>query len=174
MPEWVGNARAIVKFRQGFFLNEVFSRIQRTASPQGVHGTAAASLGCSFDLGTSGSPTSTGLRLNRPLRSAQKWPVRQSERSRQEVTPQGIRVMRVSPGWVETEAAVALAERLAAQAGTDYEGGKQIIMKRSITYSLTGQIPHRAATRTRFESPQEECGCSLRFRLHEALSMSAL
>ena len=34
-----------------------------------------------------------------------------------------------SPGWVETEAAVALAERLAAQAGTDYEGGKQIIMK---------------------------------------------
>jgi NAD(P)-dependent dehydrogenase (short-subunit alcohol dehydrogenase family) len=46
-----------------------------------------------------------------------------------EVTPEGIRVMRVSPGWVETEAAVALAERLAAQAGTDYEGGKQIIIK---------------------------------------------
>jgi NAD(P)-dependent dehydrogenase (short-subunit alcohol dehydrogenase family) len=46
-----------------------------------------------------------------------------------EVTPKGVRVMRVSPGWVETEAAVALAERLAAQAGTDYEGGKQIIMK---------------------------------------------
>jgi NAD(P)-dependent dehydrogenase (short-subunit alcohol dehydrogenase family) len=46
-----------------------------------------------------------------------------------EVTPQGIRVVRVSPGWVETEAAVALAERLAAEAGTDYEGGKQIIMK---------------------------------------------
>jgi NAD(P)-dependent dehydrogenase (short-subunit alcohol dehydrogenase family) len=46
-----------------------------------------------------------------------------------EVTPLGIRVMRVSPGWVETEAAVSLAERLAAQAGTDYEGGKQIIMK---------------------------------------------
>jgi NAD(P)-dependent dehydrogenase (short-subunit alcohol dehydrogenase family) len=46
-----------------------------------------------------------------------------------EVTPKGIRVVRVSPGWVETEAAVALAERLAAQAGTDYDGGKQIIMK---------------------------------------------
>ena len=45
-----------------------------------------------------------------------------------EVTPKGVRVVRVSPGWVETEAAVALAERLAAQAGTDYEGGKQIIM----------------------------------------------
>jgi NAD(P)-dependent dehydrogenase (short-subunit alcohol dehydrogenase family) len=46
-----------------------------------------------------------------------------------EVAPKGVRVVRVSPGWVETEAAVALAERLAEQAGTDYEGGKQIIMK---------------------------------------------
>jgi len=46
-----------------------------------------------------------------------------------EVTPKGVRVIRVSPGWVETEAAVALAERLAAQANTDYEGGRQIIMK---------------------------------------------
>ncbi len=46
-----------------------------------------------------------------------------------EVTPKGVRVVRVSPGWVETEAAVGLAERLARQAGTDYEGGKQIIMK---------------------------------------------
>lgn len=45
-----------------------------------------------------------------------------------EVTPKGIRVVRVSPGWVETEAAVAMAERLAEDAGTDYEGGKQIIM----------------------------------------------
>ncbi len=46
-----------------------------------------------------------------------------------EVTPKGIRVVRVAPGWIETEAAVALAERLATQAGTDYEGGKQLIMK---------------------------------------------
>lgn len=30
---------------------------------------------------------------------------------------------------IETKAAVALAERLAAQAGTDYEGGKRIIMQ---------------------------------------------
>ncbi len=45
-----------------------------------------------------------------------------------EVTPKGVRVVRVSPGWVETEAAVALAGRLATDAGTDYEGGKQIIM----------------------------------------------
>lgn len=46
-----------------------------------------------------------------------------------EVSPKGIRVVRVSPGWIETQASVALAERLAHQAGTDYEGGKQIIMK---------------------------------------------
>src|SRR5690606_19316120 len=46
-----------------------------------------------------------------------------------EVTPKGVRVVRVSPGWIETEAAIALAERLAADAGTDVEGGKQIIMK---------------------------------------------
>jgi NAD(P)-dependent dehydrogenase (short-subunit alcohol dehydrogenase family) len=46
-----------------------------------------------------------------------------------QVTPKGIRVVRVSPGWIETEAAIALAERLAAGAGTDLEGGKQIIMK---------------------------------------------
>lgn len=46
-----------------------------------------------------------------------------------EVTRKGIRVIRVSPGWVETEAAVALAERLAGQAGTDYEGGKQMVMQ---------------------------------------------
>src|SRR5437868_12238680 len=45
-----------------------------------------------------------------------------------EVSPKGIRVVRVSPGWVETEASVRLAKRLAEQAGTDYEGGKQIIM----------------------------------------------
>jgi len=45
-----------------------------------------------------------------------------------EVTPKGIRVVRVSPGWVETEAAVHMAERLAEQTGSDYEGGKQIIM----------------------------------------------
>ncbi len=45
-----------------------------------------------------------------------------------EVSPQGVRVTRVSPGWIETEASVRLAERLAQHAGTDYEGGKRIIM----------------------------------------------
>ncbi|MEQ9675467.1 MAG: SDR family oxidoreductase [Roseovarius indicus] len=46
-----------------------------------------------------------------------------------EVSPKGVRVVRVSPGWIETEASVRLAERLAAEKGTDYEGGKEIIMQ---------------------------------------------
>lgn len=46
-----------------------------------------------------------------------------------EVSPKGVRVLSVAPGWIETEAAVELARRLAEDAGTDYEGGKQIIMK---------------------------------------------
>jgi NAD(P)-dependent dehydrogenase (short-subunit alcohol dehydrogenase family) len=45
-----------------------------------------------------------------------------------EVTPKGVRVLSVAPGWIETEASVAFAERTAAEAGTDYEGGKKIIM----------------------------------------------
>lgn len=46
-----------------------------------------------------------------------------------EVAPRGVRVVRVSPGWVETEASVAMADRLAEQVGTDREGGRQIIMR---------------------------------------------
>ena len=46
-----------------------------------------------------------------------------------EVTPKGVRVLSVAPGWIETDAAIALVERVAAQAGTDVEGGKRIIMQ---------------------------------------------
>jgi len=45
-----------------------------------------------------------------------------------EVSPKGVRVVRVSPGWIETEAAVKLAERLGAEAGADAEAGKRMIM----------------------------------------------
>ncbi|HEY0275514.1 MAG TPA: SDR family oxidoreductase [Paenirhodobacter sp.] len=45
-----------------------------------------------------------------------------------EVSPKGVRVVRVAPGWIETEASVRLAERLATEAGTDIEGGKRMIM----------------------------------------------
>jgi NAD(P)-dependent dehydrogenase (short-subunit alcohol dehydrogenase family) len=46
-----------------------------------------------------------------------------------EVAPRGVRVVRVAPGWIETEAAVALSDRLAHDAGVDREGGKRIIMQ---------------------------------------------
>lgn len=46
-----------------------------------------------------------------------------------EVTPQGVRVLSVAPGWVATDAAQALVERVATQANTDLEGGRQIIMR---------------------------------------------
>ena len=45
-----------------------------------------------------------------------------------EVGPQGVRVVRVSPGWVETEAAVGLVTEIARNSGTDYEGAKQALM----------------------------------------------
>lgn len=46
-----------------------------------------------------------------------------------EVAPKGVRVVRVAPGWIETEASVRLAKRLAVEAGTDLAGGKQMIMQ---------------------------------------------
>ena len=45
-----------------------------------------------------------------------------------EVSPKGVRVVRVSPGWVETDGAVGLVEEIARQNGTDYEGARKIVM----------------------------------------------
>ena len=45
-----------------------------------------------------------------------------------EVSPKGVRVVRVSPGWVETEAAVGLVEDIARKNGTDYEGARKVLM----------------------------------------------
>ncbi|WP_073975409.1 SDR family oxidoreductase [Erythrobacter donghaensis] len=46
-----------------------------------------------------------------------------------EVAPLGVRVVRVSPGWIETEAAVALAARIGEQSGGGIAEGKQHIMQ---------------------------------------------
>jgi NAD(P)-dependent dehydrogenase (short-subunit alcohol dehydrogenase family) len=46
-----------------------------------------------------------------------------------EVSPRGVRVVRVSPGWTETEAAVALVERLAKEAGSDYGSARDKLME---------------------------------------------
>lgn len=52
-----------------------------------------------------------------------------------EVSPKGVRVVRVSPGWIETEAAVHLAERVGAEAGAGVEEGRRRIM------AALGEIP---------------------------------
>jgi NAD(P)-dependent dehydrogenase (short-subunit alcohol dehydrogenase family) len=46
-----------------------------------------------------------------------------------EVSPKGIRVVRVSPGWVETDGSVSLVNELAAKQGTDYEGARKTLME---------------------------------------------
>ena len=45
-----------------------------------------------------------------------------------EVSPKGIRVVRVAPGWVETDGAVGLVTELAARQGTDYDGARKTLM----------------------------------------------
>jgi NAD(P)-dependent dehydrogenase (short-subunit alcohol dehydrogenase family) len=45
-----------------------------------------------------------------------------------EVSPKGIRVVRISPGWVETEAAVGLVKELAKNQGISYESARQGLM----------------------------------------------
>jgi NAD(P)-dependent dehydrogenase (short-subunit alcohol dehydrogenase family) len=46
-----------------------------------------------------------------------------------EVSPKGVRVVRVSPGWVETDAAVGLVEVIARKNNTDYEEARKSVME---------------------------------------------
>jgi NAD(P)-dependent dehydrogenase (short-subunit alcohol dehydrogenase family) len=45
-----------------------------------------------------------------------------------EVSPRGVRVVRVSPGWVETDAAVRLIAELASKLDTDSDGARRTLM----------------------------------------------
>jgi NAD(P)-dependent dehydrogenase (short-subunit alcohol dehydrogenase family) len=45
-----------------------------------------------------------------------------------EVGPKGVRVVRVSPGWVETQAAVGLVQEIARENRLDYEGARARLM----------------------------------------------
>lgn len=44
------------------------------------------------------------------------------------VSPKGVRVVRVSPGWIATEGSIEFAERLSGQHGVSVEAGKKMIM----------------------------------------------
>lgn len=46
-----------------------------------------------------------------------------------EVASQGVRVNRVSPGWVETEASVDFLGEIAAKNGIDQAGAKELVMR---------------------------------------------
>ncbi len=45
-----------------------------------------------------------------------------------EVSPRGVRVLRVAPGWVETEAAVAFVDNIARQDGVDRAAAQRSVM----------------------------------------------
>lgn len=45
-----------------------------------------------------------------------------------EVSPQGVRVVTVSPGWIQTEAADRMMERIAAESGGTVEQARQSVM----------------------------------------------
>src|ERR1700731_152681 len=45
-----------------------------------------------------------------------------------EVSPKGVRVVRVSPGWVETDGAVGLVEEIARRNGIDFDGARKALM----------------------------------------------
>jgi NAD(P)-dependent dehydrogenase (short-subunit alcohol dehydrogenase family) len=56
----------------------------------------------------------------------------------------------VSPGRGQTDTTVALVERLASRAGTDYEGGKQIIID---ALGVSGSDVRRYSRRSPTSSP---------------------
>ncbi|MGO4355113.1 SDR family oxidoreductase [Rhizobium sp. RAF36] len=45
-----------------------------------------------------------------------------------EVSPKGVRVVQVAPGWVRTDGAQGLIEEIASKNGTDEDGARKIIM----------------------------------------------
>jgi NAD(P)-dependent dehydrogenase (short-subunit alcohol dehydrogenase family) len=45
-----------------------------------------------------------------------------------EVSPKGVRVVRVSPGWVETDGAIGMLTEIAERLGSDLDGARKVLM----------------------------------------------
>jgi NAD(P)-dependent dehydrogenase (short-subunit alcohol dehydrogenase family) len=94
----------------------------------------------------------TSIQRQLPVPEAPSPMLRQRRRSRTtvrtcpRVSPKGIRVVRVSPGWVEPEAAVRLVSRLAKTNGTDYEGAQKALMRRH-PYRTAGEADRSGGPR---------------------------
>lgn len=63
-----------------------------------------------------------------PYAAAKAGLINYSKGLSKEVTPKGIRVLTVSPGWIQTEAAMRMMERLAESSGDTIESATQQVM----------------------------------------------
>ncbi|MBB5644092.1 SDR family oxidoreductase [Pedobacter cryoconitis] len=63
-----------------------------------------------------------------PYAAAKAGLINYSKGLSKEVTPKGIRVLTVSPGWIQTEAAIRMMERLAESSGDTIENATQQVM----------------------------------------------
>jgi NAD(P)-dependent dehydrogenase (short-subunit alcohol dehydrogenase family) len=63
-----------------------------------------------------------------PYAAAKAGLINYSKGLSKEVSPKGVRVLTVSPGWIRTEAAIRMMERIAASTGTTVEAATQSVM----------------------------------------------
>ncbi|MCL5778119.1 SDR family oxidoreductase [Limibaculum sp. FT325] len=75
-----------------------------------------------------------------------------------ETAPRGVRVLRVSPGWIDTESSVALVDRVAAEAGTHRLPGMQQI-KPSRRRAGRRSPDRGGSQKERAKGPDRSSGC---------------
>ena len=63
-----------------------------------------------------------------PYAAAKAGLINYSKNLSNEVSPKGIRVLTVSPGWIQTTAAIKMVERLAESSGTSFDDSQQELM----------------------------------------------
>ena len=63
-----------------------------------------------------------------PYAAAKAGLINYSKNLSNEVSPKGVRVLTVSPGWIQTTAAIKMVERLAESSGTSFDESQQALM----------------------------------------------